>query len=65
MERERVSSRREETYSTSDKVRTSQEATNVETVDVQEIDEILNSIDELLSDNAEEFVNNFKQKNGQ
>ena len=35
------------------------------TVELEDIDEILDAIDEVLEENAEAFVNSFHQKNGE
>lgn len=35
------------------------------TVELENIDEILDAIDEVLEENAEAFVNSFHQKNGE
>ena len=47
---------------------TGEEAEAVETaeaVDTSEIDDLLDEIDEVLEENAEEFVKNYVQKGGQ
>ncbi|MEX0659170.1 MAG: ubiquitin-like protein Pup [Egibacteraceae bacterium] len=36
-----------------------------ESVDTSEVDELLDDIDEVLEENAEEFVKNYVQKGGQ
>lgn len=37
----------------------------VEEVDTSEVDELLDDIDEVLEENAEEFVKNYVQKGGE
>ena len=37
----------------------------VEEVDTSDVDELLDEIDEVLEENAEEFVRNYVQKGGQ
>ena len=41
------------------------EATPVESVDIDEIDDLLDEIDSVLEENAEEFVKNYVQKGGE
>ena len=41
------------------------ETTTSESVDTSDVDELLDEIDEVLEENAEEFVKNYVQKGGQ
>ena len=42
-----------------------EEAVGAETVDTSEVDDLLDEIDEVLEENAEEFVKNYVQKGGE
>ncbi len=42
-----------------------EETTAAEATDTSDVDELLDEIDEVLEENAEEFVKNYVQKGGQ